>query len=200
VNLRYVGIGSLAPAARRGNGRHAVRVIQTTRCLLPEVHLHCFSMGSALNMLLAFAAGADSVDSQSWMVSAGLKLAQLPGRYVCRMSPRDYMSHDAFRHALHSFATHLQRLWEEEGFTVCDWDTGEPLALHTLADCLAYAESLVDERSNEHVHRRACNNLWSYNYEVQQVRQAIESDQLEKFLENRLKGTRYYKIILERRK
>lgn len=198
ISLQCVGVGSLAPLARRGNGRHAVQVISTARRLLPpELHLHCFSMGSALNMLLAFAAGADSVDSQAWIVSAAMKLAQLPGRYVWRASPREYPSHEAFLQSLEAFAGHLWALANDEGFTVRNWDTGAPFALNSLADCRSYAEQLVDPHSNVRVHWRACHNLWSYAYEAQQARQALYSDNLGHFLRRRLHHTRYYAALQE---
>ena len=93
--LNHVGIGSLAPLAQRGDATLAVEVIRQVRTELPNSQIHCFSMGSALLMLLAFYSGADSVDSQTWMVSAGFKLAQLPGHYVTRMAiklvlPQDF--------------------------------------------------------------------------------------------------------------
>ncbi|MCS6923798.1 MAG: tRNA-guanine transglycosylase [Fimbriimonadales bacterium] len=198
VELQCVGVGSLAPLARRGNGRDAVRVISTVRRLLPpEIHLHCFSMGSALNMLLAFAAGADSVDSQSWVVSAGLKLAQLPGHYVWRAAPREYPSAEAFHEARDRFAEHLWRLVNDEGFSVRNWDTGEPLPLSSLKACRAYAEQLIDPQGNQQVHWRACHNLWTYAYEARRVREAIHADQLEPLLYARLRGTRYYNALSE---
>lgn len=196
--LQCVGVGSLAEVARRGNGSHAVRVISTVRRLLPgEIHLHCFSMGSALNMLLAFAAGADSVDSQSWIVSAGLKLVQLPGRYVWRAAPREYSSLDAFQQSLDKFASHLWALVNEEGFSVRDWNTGEPLRLDSLDACRTYAEALIDSCSNERVHWRACHNLWSYAYEAQQARAALCANKLDAFLRRRLRHTRYYTALQE---
>ena len=74
-----IGIGSLAPLARNGNKRTAIDVIVTVRQLLPNTHIHCFSLGSALLMLFAFYCGADTVDSQTWMMSAAFKQVQLPG-------------------------------------------------------------------------------------------------------------------------
>ncbi|MCS7272597.1 MAG: queuine tRNA-ribosyltransferase family protein [Fimbriimonadales bacterium] len=198
VQLQCIGVGSLAPLARRGGGRHAVRVISTVRRLLPaDIHLHCFSMGSALNMLLAFAAGADSVDSQSWIVSAGLKLAQLPGRYVWRAAPREYPTPEAFNRALEGFVNHLWRLVNEEGFGVRHWDTGEAFPLDSMSACRAYAEMLIDPQGNAHVHWRACHNLWVYAYEARATRAAIHADCLEAFLQRRLCGTRYYAALKE---
>jgi tRNA-guanine family transglycosylase len=96
VPLRRVGIGSLAPLAQSGNIAPAAEIIQSVRAELPDAHVHCFSMGSALLMLLAFYCGADSVDSQSWILSAAFKYAQLPGHYITRMTRRGYGSEAAF--------------------------------------------------------------------------------------------------------
>lgn len=192
-SLDRVGIGSLAPLAQRGNARAAIDIIWLVRAELPEAHIHCFSMGSALLMLLAIYCGADTVDSQSWIVSAAFKLAQLPGHYVVRMSKREYKSSKDFREKLRGFEERLLQLANEEGFTVKDWETGEELDLASNSVCSDYVRSLVDEKSNEHIHNRACHNLWSYNFEIRQYRRAIGEDRIEQFIASRLSNTRYAK-------
>ena len=84
-----IGVGSLAPLARNGNKRTAIDVIVTVRQLLRNTHIHCFSLGSALLMPFAFYCGADTVDSQTWMMSAAFKQVQLPGFPWTRFSPRE---------------------------------------------------------------------------------------------------------------
>ncbi len=197
--LRRVGIGSLAPAARNGRPQVAIEVIRTVRAHLPTAHIHCFSMGSALLMLLAFYAGADTVDSQSWIVSAGFKLAQLPGHYVVRMARREYRSTEAFNEAMNLFAERLRWLAETEGFFTKNWQTGEVLDLRSPSVCRQYVETLVDWQSNENVHNRACHNLWVYNFEVRRARQAMAEGRFEQFLESRLAHTRYYRALLAAR-
>jgi len=189
--LNHVGIGSLAPLAQRGNIHLALEVIDHVRRQLPASQIHCFSMGSALLMLMAFYAGADSVDSQSWMVSAGFKLAQLPGHYVVRMGKREYRSHQHFTGAMRRFSNRLLRLADDEGFYVKDWQTGKKVDVRRVAARNEYVESLVDLKSNEHVHNRACHNLWVYNSEVRSFRAAASTDRLDGFITSRLAGTRY---------
>ena len=191
--IKHVGIGSIAPLAQRGNSRLAVEIISLARQNLPDAHLHCFSMGSALLMLLAFYCGADTVDSQSWIVSAAFKLAQLPGHYVMRMARREYKSDDAFKQAKFQFAERLKHLSDTEGFVVKDWNSGNILCLLSDADREQYVENLVDSNSNENIHNRACHNLWVYNYEMRKARQAISENRFEEFVEQRLTGTRYMK-------
>lgn len=189
--LDHVGIGSLAPLAQRGHATLAVEVIHHVRRALPDSQIHCFSMGSGLLMLLAFYSGADSADSQSWIVSAGFKLAQLPGHYVVRMGKREYKSDRKFHTAMRLFRRRMGDLANREGFAAKDWDTGSLLDLTDAATRRDYVDNLVDLNSNEHVHNRACHNLWTFNFEVRQYRAAAEAGRLEAFLTSRLTGTRY---------
>jgi queuine/archaeosine tRNA-ribosyltransferase len=189
--LEHVGIGSLAPLAKSGNVQLAVDVIHTVRRELPDSQIHCFSMGSALLMLLAFYSGADSVDSQTWMVSAGFKLAQLPGHYVLRMGKREYSSIQKFNGAMCRFANRLARLADEEDFAAKDWQTGTLLNLKDAVVRRQYVADLVDLSSNENVHNRACHNLWVYNFEVRSYREAACRGRLDHFIASRLRGTRY---------
>lgn len=190
-DLYHVGIGSLAPLARGGNARLAAEIILLVRKNLPKAHLHCFSMGSGLLMLLAFYCGADTVDSQSWIVSAGFKLAQLPGHYVVRMAEREYDDNESFQRSMTRFAQRLNSLIAEENFYVKDWVIGARLNLASERECLDYVDTLVDTHSNENVHNRACHNLWTYNFEVKQAKKAIQEDHFEEFVEKRLTNTRY---------
>ena len=189
--LDHVGIGSLAPLAQCGDAKLAVDVIHTVRQALPRSQIHCFSMGSALLMHLAFYSGADSVDSQTWMVSAGFKLAQLPGHYVMRMAKREYKGEEKFRQAMAQFRQRLAILADQEGFTAKDWLSGHSIDLTQSAARKRYVENLIDLKSNEHVHNRACHNLWSFNFEVRQYRKAKYDGLLDEFLQSRLADTRY---------
>ncbi len=189
--LDHVGIGSLAPLAQRGDAKLAVDVIHAVRQALPRSQIHCFSMGSALLMHLAFYSGADSVDSQTWMVSAGFKLAQLPGHYVMRMAKREYKGEEHFRRAMGQFRHRLAVLAQQEGFTAKDWISGHTIDLTQAAARRDYVSGLIDLKGNQHVHNRACHNLWSFNFEVRQYRQAQRTGLLDEFLESRLGGTRY---------
>jgi queuine/archaeosine tRNA-ribosyltransferase len=189
--LDHVGIGSLAPLAQRGDAKLAVDIIHTVRQALPRSQIHCFSMGSALLMHLAFYSGADSVDSQTWMVSAGFKLAQLPGHYVMRMAKREYKGEEHFRKAMAQFRQRLAILADQEGFTTKNWLNGHRIDLTQAAARRLYVKNLIDLKNNEHVHNRACHNLWSFNFEVRQYRKAKREGLLEDFLQSRLADTRY---------
>lgn len=189
--ISQIGIGSVAPLAQRKSVKLASTIISTVRAELPKAYIHCFSMGSALSMLLAFHCGADSVDSQSWIVSAAFKNAQLPGHYVKRMGQRDYRSKTDFRASMKMFAERLDSLIKKECFYVKNWATGERESLADINDCLDYTYKLVDVNSNENIHNRACHNLWVYNFEVKQYRKAILKDTSDSFVRARLEGTGY---------
>jgi hypothetical protein len=148
-------------------------------------------MGSPLLMLLAIYAGADSVDSQTWIVGAAFKYAQIPGGYAVRLARRGYASYRGFRAAIKSFAAKLLQLHTRELFPVKNWKNCELVALDSLSVCEDYAHTLIDLRSNENVHNRACHNLWVYNYEIERYRRAREAGAVEQFLESRMAGTRY---------
>lgn len=191
AGITRLGIGSIAPLAQHGKSILAAEILCTTRDLLPSAHLHCFSMGSPLLMLLAIYCGVDTVDSQTWIVSAGFKYAQLPGTYATRLSRRDYVNYGKFRTAIRRFARQLASLSSEEGFFVKDWRTGKHLDSTNISVCEQYAHSLSDLKSNENIHNRACHNLWIYNSEIKRCREALHAGNLESFITGRLENTRY---------
>lgn len=191
---RIVGIGSLAPLAKNGNTRKAVDVLLEVRRLLPDAHIHCFSMGSALLMLFAFYCGVNTVDSQTWIMSAAFKQVQLPGFHLTRLSPREAERNpDKYEKNRQGFAQHLVQLTHEEGFAVRDWDTGEPWSIASEEEALTYLSYLEDEEGINNVHRRACHNLYAFNFEAGRVRQAMETGTLESFIYARMRSTVYRK-------
>ncbi len=191
-----VGIGSLAPLARNGNKRTVIDVILTARQLLPNAHIHCFSLGSALLMLFAFYCGADTVDSQTWIMSAAFKQVQLPGFHLTRFSPREAAKdHIKYEKTRRAFAQHLLRLIAEEGFTVKDWDVGETWSIRDERDALSYLDYLEDSDGINHVHRRACHNLYAFNFEANQVRKKKRVGTLATFIDSRMKSTVYRKAF-----
>ncbi len=190
-----LGIGSLAPLALNGSKRTVVEVITETRRLLPSTHLHCFSLGSALLMLLAFYCGADSVDSQTWMMSAAFKQVQLPGLHLTRFSRREAERNpERYGRDRGVFADHLVRLIGEESFCPKDWDTGEAWPIRDERDALAYIEYLEDGPGENHVHRRACHNLHVFNFEAGRVRREMSVGSLDSFVERRIEGTVYRRV------
>ena len=191
-----IGIGSLAPLARNGSKRTVVDIILTARKLLPNAHIHCFSFGSALLMLFAFYCGADTVDSQTWIMSAAFKQVQLPGFHLTRFSRLEAERAPAkYEQTRHAFAQHLLRLTNEEGFTTKNWDTEEIWPICDEQDALSYLDYLEDRNGVNHVHRRACHNLYAFNFEASRVRQEKRTDSLETFIRSRMKSTVYRKVF-----
>lgn len=191
AEITRIGIGSIAPLAKHGNGRLASDIIKAVRAELPNAHIHCFSMGSALSMLLAFHSGADTVDSQSWILSAAFKLAQLPGHYVTRLANREYETPEQFKAAKRAFAERIKALHDAEGYAVKHWQTGERINLACNGELNDYVDSLSDIYGNENLHNRACHNLWTYNFEARKAREAMENENWETFIRARLTNTRY---------
>ena len=191
-----VGIGSLAPLARNGSKHTVIDTICTVRRLLPNAHIHCFSLGSALLMLFAFYCGADTVDSQTWIMSAAFKQVQLPGFHLTRFSRRESKKDPIkYKQTRRAFARHLLRLIQEEGFAVKNWGTGKKRSISNEKDALAYIDYLEDRGGKNHIHRRACHNLYTFNFEANRVRQEKKADTLETFIDSRMKNTVYRKAF-----
>ncbi|ODS40271.1 MAG: hypothetical protein A7315_09065 [Candidatus Altiarchaeales archaeon WOR_SM1_79] len=173
--IESVGIGSLAPLSRCGYPQKIkiVDILTRVRKNLPDAHIHCFSLGSAVMMHLAFYCGADTVDSQSWIVGAGYKLVQLPGFKLTRLSKKE----PKFENNLKEFENHYRKLEKEEDFQI-------PFPI----------EKLIDNECNN-VHYRAVHNLSVYYYEVKKIQEAIEDNKLDEFIEQRVKDTYFYNVF-----
>lgn len=191
-----VGIGSLAPLARNGSKRTVIDVILTARQLLPDAHIHCFSLGSALLMLFAFYCGADTVDSQTWIMSAAFKQVQLPGFHLTRLSRREAEKDPVtYEQTCYAFAQHLLRLIQEEGLVVKDWDSGASWQISNQNEAMVYLDYLEDRDGENHLHRRACHNLYAFNFEASRVRQQKSAGTLETFIQSRMKSTVYRRVF-----
>ena len=196
-----VGIGSLAPLALNGSKHTVIDIISTVRQLLPNAHIHCFSLGSVLLMLFAFYCGADTVDSQSWIISAAFKNVQLPGfpwtRFASREKEKDPDKYEEKRSA---FADRLLELKNKEGFVVKDWDKENEendWDIHDKDDALSYLDYLEHQEGERNLHRRACHNLYAFNFEAKRVRQEMKKGMsaLENFIKGRMKSPVYQKAF-----
>ena len=191
-----VGVGSLAPLARNGSKRTVIDVILTARRLLPDAHIHCFSLGSALLMLFAFYCGADTVDSQTWIMSAAFKQVQLPGFHLTRLSRHEAQKDpERYERTRYAIAKHMLQLIEEEDFAVKDWDNGKTWSIRDEGDAFSYLEYLEDRDEKNHVHRRACHNLYAFHFETSRVREEMRKGKLETFIVSRMKSTVYRNVF-----
>lgn len=187
-----IGIGSLAPLALNGSKRTVIDIILSARQLLPNAHIHCFSLGSALLMLFAFYCGADTVGSQTWIVSAAFKNAQLPGFHSTRFSSREAQKDPGkYEKTRRAFAQQLLQLTTNEGFAVKNWDADEDWPISSECDALSYLDYLEDREGNKQINGRACHNLYTFNFEASRVRQERKSRNLETFIRSRMKSTIY---------
>ena len=191
-----IGIGSLAPLALNGSKRRVIDIILAARRLLPESHIHCFSLGSALLMLFAFYCGADTVDSQTWIVSAAFKNVQLPGFHSTRFSSREAQKDPAkYAQTRQAFAQRLLQLTTDEGFAVKNWDVDEDWPIGSERDAFLYLDYLEDRKGKNQIHGRACHNLYTFNFEANRVRQEMMSSNLETFIKSRMKSTVYQRTF-----
>lgn len=179
-NVKIVGIGSLVPLSKVGSYTDRQRIldiIAMVRRQLPKAHIHCFSLGSSLMMLLAFYCGADSVDSHSWMINAAYKYVQLPGFRAIGLRMKD--NQDRLSKNLSVFKQRAKELEDSEGFKL-PYDDIEGKLLDT-------------DKNN--VHYRACHNLYVYNYEVNHAHEAIKVGRFEEFVQSRVSGTAFESLF-----
>ena len=147
-------------------------------------------------MLFAFYCGANSVDSQTWMMSAAFKQVQLPGSPWTRFSPREAEKNPAkYEQTREAFAERLLQLTQDENFAVKDWNTGEDRNINNESEALIYIDYLEDRNGINHIHRRACHNLYALNFEASRVRQEKDLGKLEDFICGRMKETIYQTVF-----
>jgi hypothetical protein len=198
ADVKIVGVGSLALLAQKGAMREASEAILQARALLAGKHMHVFSVGSPLVMHFAFLCGADSVDSQSWMMSAAFKQAHLPGLVQTRLSirerERDALMYEKRRNL---FELQLLKLHREENFVVKDWITGERLSLRDERDAQLYTDQLEDGRQGNRVHWRACHNLSVGTFEARRFTYELQMGSATDFLLSRHKNGPYWKALNE---
>jgi tRNA-guanine family transglycosylase len=178
----YAGIGGLVPLSQRCDKR-LVDIIAYVRERLPDAHLHCFSLGSPLMMLLAFYCGADTVDTQGWIKSAAYRAINLPGIGSINLRLKDKTEKPKyFEKSFNKLENHLNYLESSEGFK----------PLYSL-------EELVDTPTENRLHNRAIHNLYTYIYEAKKAREALEKEYFNEFTEERFSRTRL-KTLFERAK
>ena len=76
-----------------------------------------------------------------------------------------------------------------------NWGTGKKRSISNEKDALAYIDYLEDRGGKNHIHRRACHNLYTFNFEASRVRQEKKAGKLETFIDNRMKNTVYRKAF-----
>lgn len=179
LELDTVGIGSLAPLSQRSDIRLS-EIISHVRDRFPDSHLHCFSLGSALMMLVAFLNGADTVDTQGWIINAVYRYINLPGMGATKLRLKDKDENEKlFMRNYNKLSEHLDYLEKYEGFK----------PLYPLED-------LIDLPDESRLHNRAMHNLYVYVYEARMVREAMKKDFFDEFIIERFsRNNRLTKFI-----
>lgn len=165
IELDAVGIGSLAPLSQRSDIRLST-IISYVRERFPSSHLHCFSLGSSLMMLVAFMNGADTVDTQGWIINAVYRSINMPGIGAIKLRLKDKEENEKlFNRNFNKLSEHLDYLEENESFK----------PLYPLED-------LIDLPNESRLHNRALHNLYVYVYEAKMVREALKKDFFDEFI------------------
>jgi queuine/archaeosine tRNA-ribosyltransferase len=198
ASTRKVGVGSLAPLAQKGAMREAARAMMCAREILAGKHMHVFSVGSPLVMHFAFLCGADSVDSQSWMMSAAFKQAHLPGLPQIRLSTRERARNEELYDSRRKrFELQLLKLQRSEKFVVKDWASGIPISLRDEKDAREYTDSLEDGSQGNRVHWRACHNLAVGTFEARRITAELALGTVANFLDARHATGPYRNVIFD---
>ena len=146
-------------------------------------------------MLLAFYCGADTVDTQTRILSVAFKQAQMPGYYITRLSYQERLKDSQkYETVRNQFAEHLLQL-VDDGFCVNGWDTEEAWPISSHADAHKYVDYLEDQDGINQIHARACHNLYSSNFEAEVYRNILAHGNIEDFIRNRVKKTAYSKVF-----
>lgn len=193
-----VGVGSLALLAQKGAMKEAAHAMIHAREILSDKHMHVFSVGSPLAMHFAFLCGADSVDSQSWMMSAAFKQAHLPGLAQIRLSSRERnRAGDQYDKRRKQFELQLLELHRNERFEVKDWVSGEVQSLRDEKDAKQYTDGLEDGAQGNRVHWRACHNLAVCTFEARRMTTELQRGKVAEFLIARHTKGPYTNVMLD---
>lgn len=169
--INIIGIGSLVPLLvpfTIDKTKKVLDLILYLRKKLPNAFIHVFGMGSILTMHLAFLAGADSVDSQSWIRSAGYGKIQVPGngQLFVRKNDKKYKF----------------KQWSKEAPKNFDCDC--PICLEKGKKSLAWSKKF-----------RAIHNAYTLCSEAQIVSKMIKNGEYVDFIKQRLKNTVLFNLF-----
>jgi queuine/archaeosine tRNA-ribosyltransferase len=78
---------------------------------------------------------------------------------------------------------------------VKNWDTGKEWKINSEDDALAYMDDLEDRDKINHIHRRACHNLYAFNFEAGRVREHKNAGTFETFIQDRMMITIYRRVF-----
>jgi len=183
---KVVGVGSLVPIVRymktssisELNGMNTIKfmidAISIIRKEFPDAFLHVFGVGSVATMHLMFSLGVDSVDSMSWRMKAAYGAIQLPGvgdRFISPKNGRKQLKED--------------NLLEKCKCPIC------------INKSLSERKNALDNSKHSTFYNRAIHNAFIFKEEECAFHKALETKNVTKFLHERLKKTRYKKLMKE---
>jgi len=187
--ISLIGIGSLVPMIKNVNGTHKIggknKFIENLiyiRKRLPNSCIHAFGIGGTMSYL-AFYCGIDSLDSTGWIQKSSYGIIQLPGvsdRFLTKKSHnRPYLTDR-----------------EKDLFLKCKCDVCKKfLSYNDKKQAWKEKLKLFEQKNTEGRLIRAIHNLSVFNNELQLIKISIKKNNLDNFIENRLKFSKYYKLF-----
>lgn len=169
--INIIGIGSLVPLLvpfTLDKAKTVLDLILHLRKKLPNAFIHVFGMGSILTMHLAFLAGADSVDSQSWVRSAGYGKIQIPGNGQLFVKK------------------------EQNKYKFEQWSKEAPVKLNCDCPICSFKGKESLARSKRF---RAIHNAYALCSEAQMISRMMRSGEYVEFVKERLKKTVLFKLF-----
>jgi len=182
---KIIGLGGLVPIVRcmgtsdlsKLNGVNTIKfmadAISIIRREFPDAFLHAFGVGSVATMHLMFSLGVDSVDSMSWRMKAAYGAVQLPGigdRFISPNNGRKQLKED---HLLNKCRC-----------PVC------------IGKSLKERKNALDNSKHGTFYNRAIHNAYVFKEEEKAFHRALTENNTVKFIKKRLKGTKYYKLVM----
>jgi len=181
-----IGVGSLVPILKQFKNSSIIKELngkKSTEFLIDAIKLvreefqdsllHVFGVGGATTMHLMYSIGVDSIDSIGWRMKAAFGAIQLPGMGDRFISPNK----------------------RRRGMSEKD--------ISLLGDCrcpvckgrstIQKMRALDNSKKNTFM-ERAIHNAYVFNEENKEFIINLKKDNIDNFMENRLKGTKYLGI------
>jgi tRNA-guanine family transglycosylase len=181
-DFKIYGIGGVVPQMKQSNTSHKRyfniidRVIEARKQLNKidqNKLLHIFGVGSPLAGLIFLLAGADSIESISWIMNAKYFLVYQDKYGARKVSDKKTLCTTSVK-------------WEE-------YDCSCPICKKRE---LTEIEELMKKRGNEGFKNRAMHNAFVYQRILYHAKDAIRKNRLIEFCEERLGQHRFFKGIL----
>jgi len=194
---KALGIGSLVPMVKAvrnssstGGKKNFINILIYLRDKLPKTFIHAFGIGGTM-AYLAYLCGADSIDSNGWILKASRGVIQLPGtsdRFLRKKSHnRPYLLNSR------KIRGNKKTINEIDLFMKCTCSICEEYCtdgIWSQQDWIRKREDF-DQYTAESRMKRVVHNLWLYQNELKLIKQAIKDKKSIDFIGKRLQNSIY---------